>query len=53
MPTKGSVVIIPDNSKIKTKWQIGRIVDTIKGKNGVLKGYKDMLLNDRCNWSAF
>ena len=38
--TKGSVVIITDDSKIKTKWQIGRIVDTIKGKDGVLRGYK-------------
>ena len=40
VPTKGSVVIITDDSKIKTKWQIGRIVDTIKGKDGVLRGYK-------------
>ncbi|CAB4027081.1 Hypothetical predicted protein [Paramuricea clavata] len=40
LPSKGSVVMITDNSKTKSKWQVGRIVDTIQGKDGVLRGYK-------------
>lgn len=40
MPTKKSLVIIMVNSKIKAKLQIWRIIDTIKEKDGVLRGYK-------------
>ena len=32
--------MITDSSKIKSKWQISRIVETIRGKDGVLRGYK-------------
>jgi hypothetical protein len=32
--------MITDSSKMKSKWQVGRIVDTIQGKDGVLRGYK-------------
>ena len=56
LPSKGSIVMITDSSKMKSKWQVGRIVDTIQGKDGVLRGYKikavGMLLNDQYNWSA-
>ena len=40
LPSKGSVGMITDSSKMKSKWQVGRIVDTIQGKDGVLRGYK-------------
>ena len=32
--------MITDSSKIKLKWQIGRIVEMIRGKDGVFRGYK-------------
>jgi hypothetical protein len=31
--------MITDSSKIESKWQVGRIVDKIRGKDVVLKGY--------------
>ena len=40
LPKKGSVVLITDNSKIKTKWRIGRIVGAIRGRDKVVRGYK-------------
>ena len=40
LPSKGSVVLVTDNNKMKSKWRIGRIVDQIKGRDGVLRGYK-------------
>ena len=40
LPEMGSVVMITDSSKIKSKWQIGRIVKMIRGKDGVVRGYK-------------
>ena len=40
LPAVGSIVMITDSSKIKSKWQIGRIVEMIRGKDGVLRGYK-------------
>ena len=39
-PKKGSVVLIPDNSKIKSKWRIGRVVEVIRGRDKVVRGYK-------------
>ena len=40
LPTKGSVVLITDNSKLKSVWKMGRIEDEIKGKDGTVRGYK-------------
>ena len=40
MPKKGSIVLITDNSKIKSKWRIGRVVEVIRGRDGVIGGYK-------------
>jgi hypothetical protein len=40
LPGVGSIVMITYSSKIKSKWQIGRIVKTIWGKDRVLRGYK-------------
>ena len=40
LPAVGSIVMITDSSKIKSKWQIGRIVEMIRGNDGVLRGYK-------------
>ena len=39
LPHAGPVVLITDNSKIKSKWQIGRIVKVIR-KDGVIRGLK-------------
>ena len=40
IPTKGSVVLITDNSKLKSVWKLGRIEDEVIGKDGVVRGYK-------------
>ena len=40
IPKRGSVVMITDNSKIKQNWRIGRIIDDIVGKDGVVRGYR-------------
>ncbi len=40
LPKKGSIVLITDNSKIKSKWRIGRIVEVIRGRDGIVRGYK-------------
>ena len=40
IPTKGSVVLITDNSKLKSVWKLGRIQDEVIGKDGVVRGYK-------------
>ena len=40
LPKKGSIVLITDNSKIKSKWRIGRVVEVIRGRDGVIRGYK-------------
>lgn len=37
LPNAGSVVLITDISKVKTKWRIGRIVDAIYGRDGVMQ----------------
>ena len=36
----GSLVLITDISKAKTKWRMGRIVDVIRGRGAVVRGYK-------------
>ena len=36
----GSLVLITDISKAKTKWRMGHIVDVIRGRDAVVRGYK-------------
>ena len=40
MMNKGSLVLIKDMTKNRANWRIGRIVDSIIGKDGVTRGYK-------------
>lgn len=40
MMNKGSLVLIKDTTKNRANWRIGRIVDSIIGKDGVTRGYK-------------
>jgi hypothetical protein len=39
-PQKNSVVLLKDMTKHRAKWKLGKIVDTIVGKDGVTRGYK-------------
>ncbi|XP_002734893.1 uncharacterized protein LOC100366659 [Saccoglossus kowalevskii] len=40
LPGKNSVILLKDSTKYRANWKIGRIVDTIVGKDGVIRGYK-------------
>ena len=41
MPTTGAVVLIKDSiAEKRGRWKLGRIEDEIRGKDGVLRGYK-------------
>ncbi|XP_006816657.1 uncharacterized protein LOC102805048 [Saccoglossus kowalevskii] len=40
LPGKNSVILLKDSTKNRANWKIGRIVDTIVGKDGVIRGYK-------------
>ena len=37
---KNSVVLLKDMTKHRAKWKLGKIVDTIVGRDGVTRGYK-------------
>ena len=38
--TKGSLMLLKDTTKNKANWKIGRVVNPIVGKDGVIRGYK-------------
>lgn len=38
--TKGSLVLLKDTTKNKANWKIGRVINPIVGKDGVIRGYK-------------
>ncbi|XP_070571221.1 uncharacterized protein [Ptychodera flava] len=40
LPGKNSIVLLKDTTKNRANWKIGRIVDNIVGKDGVIRGYK-------------
>lgn len=40
LPTVGSVVLLADNVAIKPKWTLGRIVDIVRGRDHVIRGFK-------------
>ncbi|XP_070550022.1 uncharacterized protein [Ptychodera flava] len=40
LPRKNSIVLLKDTTKNRANWKIGRIVDNIVGKDGVIRGYK-------------
>ncbi|XP_070576115.1 uncharacterized protein [Ptychodera flava] len=40
LPRKNSIVLLKDTTKNRANWRIGRIVDDIVGKDGVIRGYK-------------
>eukprot|EP00794_Sanderia_malayensis_P000914 gene914-221_t len=40
LPTVGSVVLMADNVAIKPKWTLGRIVDIVRGRDHVIRGFK-------------
>ena len=39
-PKIGDVVVIHEDNKKRTLWKLGRVVDLIKGKDGVVRGAK-------------
>ena len=40
LPGIGNIVLVADDNNLKSKLNLGRIVDIIKGKDGVIRGYK-------------
>lgn len=40
IPKRSSVVLIKDATKKRGRWRIGKIVDTIVGNDGVIRGFK-------------
>ena len=40
LPGIGNIVLVADDTNLKSKLNLGRIVDIIKGKDGVIRGYK-------------
>ena len=40
VPAEGSMVLIKDSIKNTGKWKLGRVESQIKGKDGVLRGFK-------------
>eukprot|EP00794_Sanderia_malayensis_P001891 gene1891-2146_t len=40
LPTVRSVVLLADNVAIKPKWTLGRIVDIVRGRDHVIRGFK-------------
>ncbi|XP_070554663.1 uncharacterized protein [Ptychodera flava] len=40
LPRKNSIILLKDTTKNRANWKIGRIVDNIVGKDGVIRGYK-------------
>ncbi|XP_070569878.1 uncharacterized protein [Ptychodera flava] len=55
LPGKNSIVLLKDTTKNRANWKIGRIVDNIVGKDGVIRGYKiltavAMLLRGHSSW---
>ncbi|XP_070567226.1 uncharacterized protein [Ptychodera flava] len=40
LPRKSSIVLLKDTTKNRANWKIGRILDNIVGKDGVIRGYK-------------
>jgi hypothetical protein len=39
-PRKNSVVLLKDMTKHRAKWKLGKVVDTIVGRDGIMRGYK-------------
>ena len=40
LPGIGNIVLIIDDNNPKSKWNLGKIFDVIKGRNGIRRGYK-------------
>ena len=40
VPAEGLMVLIKDSIKNTGKWKLGRVESQIKGKDGVLRGFK-------------
>ena len=40
LPGITNIVLVADDNNPKSKWNLGRIIDVIKGRDGVIRGYK-------------
>ena len=40
LPGITNIVLVADDNNPKSKWNLGRIIDVIKGRDGVIGGYK-------------
>ena len=40
LPGTGNVALVSDDNDLKSKWNLGRIIDAIKGRDGVIRVYK-------------
>ena len=40
LPNIGNIVLVANDNNSRSKWNIGRIIDVIKRKDGLIQGYK-------------
>ena len=40
LPDIGNIVLVADDNNPRPKWNLGRIIDVIKGKDDVIQGHK-------------
>ena len=45
IPRAGAIILFSDEVKNKARLRVGRIIDQIKGKDGIVIGYKTQLEN--------
>ena len=38
LPNIGNIVLVANDNNSRSKWNIGRIIDVIKGKDGLIQG---------------